>query len=124
MVRFSHCIVVRAWHYAPARDLARTTTQTTQTERTMQAIRTRYHGPTNIRGARISAQCEAGKIFVGYHHALDLDDNHATAASELIRRLGWAGHYHGGSFGGDHYWVRVLADGAIATRDGAVQGGR
>ena len=35
MVRFSHCIVPRAWHYVPARDLARTTTQTTQTERTM-----------------------------------------------------------------------------------------
>lgn len=31
----------------------------------MQAIETRYHGPTNTRGARVSARCEAGRITLG-----------------------------------------------------------
>jgi hypothetical protein len=90
----------------------------------MQAIRTRYHGPTNYRGARISAQCEARSIFVNYDHGLDLEDNHAAAASELVRRMGWAGHYHGGAFAGDHYWVRPLDSGVAASFNGPLQGGR
>ena len=36
----------------------------------MQAIRTRYHGATNTRGARISAQCEAGRIYVSVRFGL------------------------------------------------------
>jgi len=76
----------------------------------MQAIRTRYHGPSNVRGSRISAQCEAGKIFVSYDHALDLHDNHAAAAKALQDKLGWTtdkGYkpMFGGVFDHDTYWV-------------------
>lgn len=56
---------------------------------TRQAIRTRYHGPTNTRGSRISAKCGAGRVSVPYDHALNLYDNHAAAARALLAKLGW-----------------------------------
>ena len=75
----------------------------------MQAIRTRYHGPTNTRGSRISAQCTAGKLSVAYNHALNGDENHKAAACALRDRLGWiAPHYapmFGGDFNGDTYFT-------------------
>lgn len=55
----------------------------------MQAIRTRYHGPTNARGSRISAEADAGRIYVPYDHALSLSGNHEAAAREFANRLGW-----------------------------------
>lgn len=55
----------------------------------MQAIITKYHGPSNVTGSRISAQAAAGKIFVSYDHALDLEGNHQAAARELVQKLGW-----------------------------------
>ena len=75
----------------------------------MQAIRTRYHGPTNTRGSRISAQCAAGKISVSYDHALNADDNRKAAARALRDKLGWDKDSYapmfGGTFAGDDYFV-------------------
>jgi len=71
----------------------------------MQSIRTRYHGPTNSKGSRFSATCEAGRIYVPYNHALGLYENHATAAALLIEKLGWGDRpYVGGEFEHDYYW--------------------
>lgn len=81
----------------------------------MQAIRTRYHGPSNVKGSRFSAQCEAGRIYVPYDHALNLDENHAEAARQLIVKLGWTGDYAGGCFGNDYYWSPVIRGDAWAT---------
>lgn len=61
-----------------------------------QAIETRYHGPTNTRGARISASAQAGRIYVSYDHALGIDENHAAAALAFAKRWGWAGEWVGG----------------------------
>lgn len=58
----------------------------------MQAIITKYHGPTNSKGSRISAQAAAGKVFVHYDHALNIDENHAEAARNLLEKLGWDKH--------------------------------
>lgn len=55
----------------------------------MQAIQTKYHGPTNYNGSRISATCDAGRVVVPYNHALSIDDNHRAAADTLIRKIGW-----------------------------------
>jgi hypothetical protein len=63
----------------------------------MQAILTKYHGPTNTRGSRISAQCDAKLIFVPYDHAHDVFTNHLKAAKALAELLGWVGVYRGGS---------------------------
>lgn len=71
----------------------------------MQAIRTRYYGPTNTRGSRIVAKCEAGTLSMPYDYSLDADQNHAKAAQLLVDRLQWGDVYHGGTFENDFYWV-------------------
>jgi hypothetical protein len=77
----------------------------------MQAIRTRYHGPTNSKGSRFSAQCEAGRIYVPYDYALNSDENHEAAAKALAKKLGWDTDRYppmaGGVFDNDYYWVFV-----------------
>lgn len=57
----------------------------------MQAIRTTYHGPGNVRGSRIKATCAAKSIILDYDHSLShgLDNNHRKAAETLIEQLGW-----------------------------------
>lgn len=55
----------------------------------MQAIITKYFGPTNSRGSRLVAKCEAGSITVPYDHALDTEGNHRAAAKALCNKLGW-----------------------------------
>lgn len=59
----------------------------------MQAIETRYIGPTNTKPSRIVARCEAGRIVTSKHHnrATNIDDDHRYAAMELIEKLGWYG---------------------------------
>jgi hypothetical protein len=87
----------------------------------MQAIRTRYHGPTNTRGSRISATCEAGRLSVPYDHSKNLDANHRAACEAMRARLEWvAPHYApmiGGTFAGDTYWVFADSDRADRTSE-------
>ena len=72
----------------------------------MQAIRTRYHGPGNVRGSRFSAQCEARRVYVSYDYALGSDENHEAAMRAMCAKLGWdADRMIGGVFGNDYYWV-------------------
>jgi len=81
----------------------------------MQTIRTRYHGPTNSKGSRFSAQCEGGRVYMPYNYALDAAGNHKAAAQLLIAKLGWPGEYAGGCFGNDYYWSPVVRDNAWST---------
>jgi hypothetical protein len=53
----------------------------------MQAIVTKFLGPTNHRGARIKAKCQAGAITVPYDHAVH--EPHDVAAIALRAKLGW-----------------------------------
>jgi hypothetical protein len=55
----------------------------------MQAIVTKYHGPTNSQGPRVKASAEAGSITLLWDHALDSDANHEVAARALLAKLGW-----------------------------------
>ena len=55
----------------------------------MQAIMTTFKGPTNHRGARIIARCQAKRITVPWDHALDVEGNHRAAARILAKQLGW-----------------------------------
>ena len=74
----------------------------------MQAIRTKYFGPTNSRGSRIQASCEAETIYVPYNYGLTNDENHRAACEELTRALGWAfSDMVGGAHGDATYWVFV-----------------
>lgn len=54
-----------------------------------QAIVTKYHGPTNSRGSRVSATAAPGRIYVSWDHALDVAENHAVAARMYAEKYGW-----------------------------------
>ena len=58
-------------------------------------IETRYHGPTNYRGSRVSARFTddrgMGPVFTDYDDALDSRANHAAAAHKLLGR--WVAEY-------------------------------
>lgn len=54
----------------------------------MQAIRTKYKGPTDTRGSRIVASSYKARSVMPYDHELSLDDNHARAA-ELHAVKAW-----------------------------------
>ena len=55
----------------------------------MQAIVTKYFGPTNTKGSRIKATCAAGSLTVSVDNRWDQTQNHAKAAAMLVAKLGW-----------------------------------
>jgi len=65
-----------------------------------QAIETRYLGPTNHRGSRVKAKCQAGEVTVHWDHALNVEGNHERAAQALRDKLGWVGEGYGEMIGG------------------------
>ena len=73
------------------------------------AIVTRYHGPTNTKGARIKACAYGANITISYDYALDVDRNHKAAADALIAKMGWTGTFaQGGNVEGTgYYFVNV-----------------
>lgn len=66
----------------------------------MQAIQTRFLGPTNHRDARVVAQCQAGRIVVAWDSSTGVEENHALAARALAIKLGWTRKYYGAMYGG------------------------
>lgn len=89
--------------------------QNNEWETSMQAIIVKYHGPTDTKGARMSARCDAGRVTVPWDHALSIGDNKRAACLALLRKLGWwESTYHGGvlpdgswAFVCDDAWPRV-----------------
>ena len=75
----------------------------------MQAIRTRYFSASDTKGSRIQAKGSGGSIYVGYDHALDIEDNHRAACRALVKKLKWDANgrspMYGGVFENDYYWV-------------------
>ena len=66
----------------------------------MQAIICKYFGPTNVKGSRIKAQCEAGSITIDYPHELSGQAVYRKAAEALVVKLGWTESCYGGLLGG------------------------
>lgn len=58
----------------------------------MQAIVTKYLGPTNSRGARVKAICDAGSLTIPWDHALNSEANHKKVATALAWKYGWLDH--------------------------------
>ena len=52
----------------------------------MQAITTKYLGPTDTRDSRIIVRSASGRMTVAWAHELDIEDNHARAAWLYIRK--------------------------------------
>lgn len=73
----------------------------------LQAIVTTYHPPTNTRGARVSAKCDAGSVSVPWSYELAQGEEHARAAEALCRKLGWNGALRGGAVGRGYVWVFI-----------------
>jgi hypothetical protein len=75
-----------------------------------QTITTRYHGPGNVRGARITAKASGGirKSFP-YDHAAGPEGSHLAAAWALAASLNWCGDWHGGALDdkGARVWVKA-----------------
>lgn len=73
----------------------------------MQAIITTYHGPTNTRGSRIIAKCDAGCLTTSWDFGLDIRENHERAAEALCAKLGWKPEHYG-----------AMASGSLPTNVG------
>jgi hypothetical protein len=65
-----------------------------------QAIKTKFFGPTNYRGARVKAYWEGGSITREWDYSLGVEGNHTAAAQALIEKLGWVGEGYGDWIGG------------------------
>lgn len=61
----------------------------------MQAIATKYIGPTDYKGSRVKATCEAGSITLHWDDAADSLVNHDRAAVALADKLGWSRDLYG-----------------------------
>lgn len=61
----------------------------------MQAILTKYLGPTNTKGSRIKASCASGSIIIPYPYEFDVTMAHNYAAQCLVNKLGWNSQYYG-----------------------------
>ena len=72
----------------------------------MQAIVTKFIAPTNTKGSRIKATCQAGSVILHWDHALNPEGNHAAAAEALLAKLEWNGNWISGQLpDGSSVWV-------------------
>ena len=63
----------------------------------MQAIVTKYIGPSATKPSRIKATCAAGSLTVSFHSvdARDDEDRYCQVAQMLAEKLGWIGDHYG-----------------------------
>lgn len=88
-----------------------------------QAIVTKYHGPTNHRGSRVSARCYAGRITVAVDYSLTSGEAHAAAMRALVEKLsvasggdGWRGNWTGGhAADGSTVWTKGDNDSTVTV---------
>ena len=72
---------------------------------------TRYHGPTDTIGARVSARMTGARTaWIPYPHELGGRDAHAAAAAVQMARAGWpVGRFEVGELNGGYVFVRAAA---------------
>lgn len=76
----------------------------------MQTITTKYHGPTDYKGARLSATTTSGiKRWFSWEYDINAHENHQRAARALALELKWGGQWVSGTLaGGAVVWVPVF----------------
>lgn len=79
-----------------------------------QAIITKFHGPTDSRGARVTARAAAGRKTVSWDYALNSQQNHAAAAQALAEKLNWSGVWVSGGLPDESGDVFVIVAGSMA----------
>lgn len=75
-----------------------------------QAIETKFYCPSNVKGSRYSASCDAGRVILDADHSLGFQENHIRAAKALASKLGWDGVWSGGATKGGYAFVQAAAD--------------
>ena len=75
----------------------------------LQAINTKYLGPSNVRGSRVKATAAAGTKTIEWDDALTAARNHERAAHELARKFKWNPRalVGGGLKDGSYVWVQI-----------------
>lgn len=85
----------------------------------MKGIRTKYHGPGNVRGARISAyDGDGNRVVISYPYELSGEACHRAAADALCKKMNWPGPLVGGGL--KDGWVFCFAEASpevMAMRD-------
>lgn len=72
----------------------------------MKAIITKYHGPTDFKGSRISASDEDGnRVTISYPHELSGEACHRAAAEALCKKMNWTGDMIAGSLKNNYVFV-------------------
>lgn len=59
----------------------------TKTGDTMQAIQTKFLGPTNTLGSRVKATCWLTSVTVSWDHSANVEENHNAAIEALLSKL-------------------------------------
>jgi hypothetical protein len=72
----------------------------------MKAIRTKFYGPTNTKGAKIVAtDGEKNTITISYPYELNVENAHRLAAIKLCEKMGWSTNILPGWFKNECYWI-------------------
>jgi len=72
----------------------------------MKAIVTKYHGPTDRRGSRISASDSDGnRVTIPYPYDLSGEDCHREAAEALCKKMNWPAQLIGGGLRNGYVFV-------------------
>jgi hypothetical protein len=74
----------------------------------VQAITTKYIGPSNTRSGRIKASAAAGSVTIPYPSQHGMERAHATAALALCEKLGWSGTLAQGGMPSDSGYAFVF----------------
>jgi len=83
----------------------------------MQAIKTKWYGPTNTKNAKITATSQGGTkltmtipeleaIYPSNHH----EDFHIVVAKALCKKLDWPTRLHSGTFGSDMFHCQHMEE--------------
>ena len=84
----------------------------------MQAIKTKYYGATNYRGARIKATCEAGHITIPWSYDLGTEANHDSARKSLQLKISRENERRFANSYMDDPWLRPMVGGALPKDEG------
>jgi hypothetical protein len=72
----------------------------------LKAITTKYHGPTNTKGSKVSAvDGDGNRVRLGWDNTLNGTENHHAAAIALCDKMGWKGELIGGAIKVGYVWV-------------------
>lgn len=82
----------------------------------MQAIKTKYFGPTTNRGSRIKATCDRGRIWFPYPYEISgTEEVHRAAAMALCEKFAVEDFRHDGQPAESNPWKRDFVSGAIPS---------